>query len=406
MIAHLGLNPWRAQLIQPAEPERARAFSFSLIRPQLQLFENTGWPYGSNDGAIWQGRGLTSAVSGGFELRYGPLTVVVDPIAFRAENEAFPLQPVPASVRGAPYSDPVSPGSIDLPQRFGPGAYQRLDPGQTTIRLDMFGAAVGITSANEIWGPAITSPIVLGNNAAGVPRAFLGTSQPVNIGIGRIHARMFLGEEGQSSWSPTDSAGGLRLAAGIAGVFEPRGLTGLEIGVGRFFHEFWPQGGIHFKHLTIPFGVFLPNGLSDPAGPYGEADNQVASAYARLVLPRSGVELYGEYGRDDRAADIRDLLGEPDHISAYTLGLMKSWRDSVRESLTALRIEFTNSRVTDLAEGRGEALFYQHLPIAQGHTIYGQLLGSPAVRGGGGGIHRAGSLFAGRSCNGLGYADR
>jgi len=374
-------HPWNAQMIAPA---KRPTFSFEPIRPQLQLIENSGWAYGSNDGAIWAGRGLTTAVSGGFEVRSGPLTVVIDPVFFRAENQAFTMRPVPSNVRGAPYNDPVTPGSIDLPQRFGGAAYQRFDPGQSTIRLDLFGLTVGASTANEIWGPAITSPVILGNNAAGIPRLFFGTSTPLNIGIGRIHGRMILGQTGQSDWSPIDTTGGKRLAAGLVGVFEPRGTHGVEIGFARFFHRFWPSGGLSVSDLAIPLAGFLTHGVDPGASSTGTADNQLFSVFARVALPHSGLEIYGEFGREDHSANLRDLIGEPDQISAYTLGLMHTWRSRDSSTVTALRAEVTNSRVTDLVGGRTEGLFYEHGKIAQGHTQYGQLLGSPAVRGGGG----------------------
>ncbi len=382
LLPRAALNLWSAQMSPPA---KRGLISIEPIRPQLQVFDNSGWPFGSNDGAIWAGRGITTAVNGGFELRSGPLTVVIDPIYFWAQNTAFALQSVPSSVRGAPYNDPVTPGNIDLPQRFGNAAYQRFDPGQSTIRLDILGVAIGASTANEIWGPAITSPIVLGNNAAGIPRLFIGTSEPVNIWIGKIHARMFLGQTQQSAYSPIDTTQGKRLAAGLVGVFEPRGTQGVEIGFGRYFHRFWPANGLSLSDLSIPLGNFLNHGVDPGANPTGTADNQLFSVFARVVLPHSGLEVYGEFGREDHSYDFRDLSNEPDHISAYTIGMMHTWRSAGTSAVTALRAEFTNSRVTDIAGGRGEGLFYEHGTIDQGHTQDGQLLGSIAVRGGGGG---------------------
>jgi len=377
-------HPWIARFRTPARGGGVRA---ALIRPELELVENTGFPYGADDGAVWAGKGLTIAVSGGFELRAGALSVVVDPVFFRAENAAFALEPVPATVRGAPYNEPVTPGTIDLPQRFGPGAYQRFDPGQSTVRLDLFGFAIGATTASESWGPAITSPVILGNNAAGFPRLFAGTARPLNVGIGRVHGRWFAGQLGQSDWSPTDTAGGKRLAAGIVVVFQPRGLENVELGISRFFHRFWPKDGVRASDFFIPFEGFLKQGLrnkDDPSAPGGTPDNQLASFFARVALPGSGVEIYGEYGREDHSWNIRDLAGEPDHISAYTLGVMRAWTDASAGVLTTMRAEVTNARVTAIARGRGEGLLYEHSPLVQGHTQYGQLLGSPAVRGGSG----------------------
>jgi hypothetical protein len=355
---------------------------FAIIRPEVRLIENSGFPFGSNDGAVWAGRGLTTSLHGGFEVRAGILTVTVDPIVFWAQNLSFKLEPTDPA---RPYNDPVTPGNIDLPQRFGASAYRRFDPGQSTIRVDAFGIAAGVTTANEIWGPAVTSPIILGNNAAGFERIFLGTARPVNVGIGYVSSRVFVGRLSQSAYSPTDSSGGKRLAAGMVAAFEPTGLHGLEFGFTRFFHRFWPVAGLRFSDLSIPFDGFFHQSIAtnQPNGTGIVADNQLASFFSRLRLPKSGLELYGEYGREDHSWDIRDLAGEPDHISAYTLGLLKVF-DAPTSSPTVLRAEVTNSRVTKLVLGRGEGLFYEHGPIVQGHTQLGQLLGSPAVRGGGG----------------------
>src|SRR6476469_9745454 len=52
---------------------------------------NSAYPYGSNDGAVWTGRGLTTAISAGLGGRLGPLAIQIAPIAFRAENRPFDL---------------------------------------------------------------------------------------------------------------------------------------------------------------------------------------------------------------------------------------------------------------------------------------------------------------------------
>lgn len=377
-------HPWIARYRSPVGGSPARV---AVIRPELRLVGNTGAPFDVSDGAVWAGRGITTVLHGGLEWRAGPLALVLDPIAFRAENQSFGLEPVPVVTRGAPFGDPVSPGSIDLPQRFGARAYQRFDPGQSTVRLDVSGIAFGVTTANEIWGPAITSPIVLGDNAAGFPRLFAGTQRPVHVGIGRLHGQWFAGQLRQSDWSPIDTAQGRRLAAGIVLVLQPRGLDNVEIGVSRFFHRFWPAGGARASDFFIPFEGFFKHELRDKDNhvlPGGTPDNQLASFFVRVVLPRSGVEVYGEYGREDHSWDVHDVSGEPDHESAYTLGLMRVFGEAAAGTLTSLRLELTNARVTDLVRGRGETLFYQHSPITQGHTQLGQLLGSPAVRGGSG----------------------
>ena len=57
-------------------------------------------------------------------------------------------------------------------------------------------------------------------------------------------------------------------------------------------------------------------------------ENQLASLFARWVLPGAGFEIYGEFGREDHSANLRDFLSEPDHGgSSRMLGLRKMWRN-------------------------------------------------------------------------------
>ena len=100
-------------------------------------------------------------------------------------------------------------------------------------------------------------------------------------------------------------------------------------------------------------------------------------------MPRSGFEVYAEYGREDHNADRRDLTLEPDHDASYLFGFQKVWRRT-SSHLWSVHAELLNSRISHLQLGRTQAPFYVHTPVAQGHTEEGQVLGSPAAYGGGG----------------------
>jgi hypothetical protein len=337
---------------------------------------NTGFPFGWNDGAVWRGRGLTAAVQGGIALRYGALSVSVKPIAFWAENRDFPLM-ANRQTGTLIYADALAPRNIDRPQRFGASSYARLDPGQSTIRIDAFGLAVGISTANEWWGPMSEWPFLLGDNAAGFPHVFAGSSTPWNVGIGRIHGRVLYASLDQSDYTDITISGGRRFAAGFIGTFMPRGIDGLEIGAARFFHEPWPDGGIGWRDLRKPFEGFLKaNVAGDQGTPGGQSvDNQLASLFARWVFPANGLEVYGELGRDDHNANTRDLLQEPDHEATLGLGMRKSWRRP-DGGLTGLRAELFDLDPSILGRNRGEGQFYTHYATRQGHTERGQNLGA------------------------------
>src|SRR3989454_9381551 len=128
----------------------------ALLRPGLTLRGNSAFPFGANDGAVWAGRGLTTALDAGVSAGYGALTMTIAPLAFRAENASFTLMPGDTG-RGAfrePFYGQIAVGTIDLPQRFGDRPYGMVDPGQSTVRVDAFGVAAGGSTANLDWGSA------------------------------------------------------------------------------------------------------------------------------------------------------------------------------------------------------------------------------------------------------------
>jgi hypothetical protein len=202
---------------------------------------NSAFPYGGDDGAVWAGRGVTAAVRAGFSAELGPVSLVVAPVVFGAGNAGFDLyrneQPGPLA-----YGDPTNWFRVDLPQRFGDGAYTRVDPGQSTLRLDTHGVAVGVSTANQVWGPASAFPLLLGNNAPGFPHLFLGTSGPARTPVGSFHGRAVWGRLSQSEFSPMPADSATRVMAGFVAAYAPRGIDGLEVGLARFFHDTWGDG--------------------------------------------------------------------------------------------------------------------------------------------------------------------
>lgn len=356
-----------------------RSLSLDLVRPRVTFIENTAFPFGANDGPVWAGRGLTTVVQAGVAIRYGPLSATFAPIVFRAENAAFDLLPNGRS-GDLVYADGTYPGKIDLPQRFGDASYTVVNPGQSTLRLDVGALAVGVSTANQVWGPADRNPLILGNNAAGFSHLFLGTAHPVDLWIAQMHGRIVYGDLRQSPYSSVSGPGSRRFGAGYVAVVEPRGARGLELGVTRFFHRSWPEGGPGWKDFLWPLQSILKADPSDPR--FANPDNQLISVFGRWVLPRSGLEVYGEFARDDNARDLRDLLLEPDHDVGYTLGLRKILRSSSAR-LVVVRAEVMNARITNIERGsRGESPLYVHASQRQGHTQYGQILGAPDGYGG------------------------
>lgn len=383
--------PWRLS------PARLRA-RFSLAPISLQTAFNSAFPYGSNDGAVWSGRGLTVSASGGFAVRAGPVSLTIAPVGFVTTNGAFPLLDN-GETGSLKYNDGLFARYVDRPQRFGDGAYGRGDVGASEIRVDTRFVTLGFGTSPMTWGPAAEYPFVLGTNAPGFAHAFLGTGNPVNVWVGRLHGRAVWGKLSQSSYSPvgppdrflSDTQPGRdRLMAALVMVFVPRFAPNLEVGFSRFVHMPYPRDGIDAGSLIRrAWPTFLKKNVTGETTEDVADENDLASVFARWVFPSAGFELYAENGHDDWFHDLRDLVQEPDHNRAYVIGFQKVL-GGVGKRMSALRGEIINHQMPPLGRDRpGQGFIYTHSALPQGHTNRGQLLGSSAGAGA-----AAGSILA------------
>lgn len=407
LIPKDSLHPWRDRFADDSREYSGVRYGF--IKPEVSLRYNTGFAYGSNDGPIWAGRGLTSAAQAGFFAAWKWFSLTVAPMVFRAQNQDFDIVDTHRLNAGA-FANPDF-GGVDLPQRFGNSPYSQFDLGETTLRVDLPYVTAGISTANQGWGPGQQFPILLGNNAAGFPHIFLGSSEPLDLWIMKLHGKVFWGELFQSDYSNVTGAseyvsraepGTKRFATGLIVVVQPRGVTGLELGGARFFHSIWPRSGIPRSYFTKVFQGILkkdlgPDALIDPRFPGGSdtpgfSDNQLISVFARWTLPHSGFEIHTEYGRDDHSYDFRDLIQELDHSRSYSIGARKVFQSSAQR-LTAGRVEILNFQLPQISRYRGEGEMYVHGLIRQGHTNKGQLLGADAGVGIGAGSQVAFDRF-------------
>lgn len=372
-------HPWssRAEL-RASSTDTSRALQWAIVPLQLDGWYNTSYPFGLNDGAVWRGKGLTASMQGGASARWRWFSATLDPQVVWTENAFFRMMPQ-WSPTASEFADPLLPDNVDLPQRFGPGSFAKVYPGQSTLRADALGLTAGVSTANQWWGPMSDFPYVMGNNAPGYVHAFAGSSSPWNVWIGRIHGRVSYGRLEQSAYTsmPADSA--RRLASAIVGSFSPRGAPGLEIGFTRFFHTGWPEGGLTMDDLLLPVRALAKEkrrieGDTTEVGAGGDPQNQLASVFFRWAFPRGGVEVYGEYGKEDHNINNEDLLQEPDHAATYGLGVRKS--GVVAGRLLAARAELINYQRSTLQHHRAQGGIYLHAQWRQGHTHLGQLLGS------------------------------
>lgn len=389
-------NPWSGRIASPAPSASLGAARLVLTDPFLRLFENTAYPSGQNDGAVWQGRGLTAALDAGGALRWGPLTIELRPTLIYTQNQAFPLAQVVTPGRTI-YANPWHPrgsqtSSIDLPQRFGPDAFWTLDPGQSSIRLDVAGFEAGFGTENLWWGPGVQNAIMMSDNAPGFPHAWLATARPRDIGIGKLEAQWVWGRLQQTKWSdsvPTDTA---RFFTGAVFTLEPKLLPGLFLGASRLFYEDVPPSGLVARDYFLIFDGVLKKEFVSATNPHGDdARDQILSVFARWVLPASGFEAYAEWARNDHSWDLRDFILEPEHSQAYTLGFQKVLPASGGR-LVRLGGELTHLERDITQLQRATPPYYVHYLVRAGYTERGQVIGA-GVGPGGNAQRLTGDLF-------------
>lgn len=365
-----GNHPW-ADRLRPREGSGSR---FRVLRPSVELSDNTDFAWGFNDGPVWQGRGMNAWGTAGVIGRWGHLSLRLEPLFEYAQNAAFRLDPLSPGAPN-PYLDDLRPSQIDLPQRMGSRPYLLLAPGESYIRLDVRSFGIGLSTQELFWGPGVRNALLFGPNAGGFPHLFLGTNQAVGTPLGRFSTRIVYGRLEQTPWAPP-SVNSERLGGGLIFAWQPPS-TPLTLGFARFYHRSWPRHWTKSDYL-LPLGAFFSR---PQASGTGVADNQLFSMFASFRAPSVGLEIFGEFGKNDRNADLRDLAVEPESNSAWLVGFFKVMGlDSSRTDMWTIRGTVANGSVASLQSiGRGQATFYEHGNVTQGHTERGQLLGTPLI---------------------------
>lgn len=342
------------------------------ILPAAVLMElNSEYPRPQLDGLRWGGRGMSTVATAGVGGRWGPVSAALVPVITFQQNDSFTIRPI-TTPGLSPFGRYYHAGRLDFPQRFGQDAFWYVHPGQSFVRVDAYGAALGFSTENLRWGPAHRNPLLMSGAAPGFPHVFAGTSAPVNIGIGRLELEAVWGRLAESEYFDTIPDNDSRLFAGLVIALSP-GDAGLTLGFARSYLRYLPDG------LGLIDQIFGPyTGVRDnPSGDAG-ADNQLLSVFFRWALPESGLEAYGEYARDDHWENMRDLILELDHSRAYTVGVEKVFTRSDSARMIRVSAEATNLGMSQTWQsGRGGVNFYTHSQIRQGYTHRGQLLGAP-----------------------------
>jgi hypothetical protein len=366
--------------------EADRSRWFGIFVPEVQLIRNSALPWSNNDGDLWAGKGSNVHAAAGFFARYRRFQLVVAPEVSSEPNEFFQL--VEPGIERFPIPSDRShwalpwyvngPYSVDMPTRFGARPIKRLSPGQSSLTMRAGALEAGVSSENNWWGPGIGNALVLSNNAPGFPHYFLRSARPLATRIGDIDFRWIVGGLEESAYFDTTSTNDLRSFSGIAATLTTRWHRGLTFGVARSVYattDSWGQAAGRFFDVFANTGRPANRPLND-SSLYPGGRDQIFSLFGRLVLPESGVEVYGEWGRTEFPSSFRDLLTAPNHTQAYMFGLQ--WRRAAFTGNDLWRLQAENTSVEQSPTFRDRPLgvWYTSRRVIQGYTNRGQPLGA------------------------------
>lgn len=358
---------------------------------------NSDHPYGWNDGAMIPAKGYQTMISGGIYLKFGPLSIQLQPEYVYANNLKF--DGFDFTHTGQDLINYYSyHNQIDNPERYGNGPYHRAFWGQSSIKLTVGPITAGLSNENLWWGPGIRNSLILSNNAPGFKHITLNTNRPIKTAIGYIEGQLIAGRLQNSNYNnllTTALSDGTNLLSlktkdwryftGFNINYHPKWITGLTLGLIRTFDAY----GKDVRGFSGYFPFFTPyskqstvggidSGIGDPF-----PRDQYTSFYARWLFIKAQAEIYFEYGLNDNSYNLTDFAQSPDHSRTYLFGLRKM-----------IPINGTNDQhilfsgeITQLSQSvdrlvREAGGWYVHYQVVQGHTNNGQVMGAGTGSGG------------------------
>lgn len=388
------------------------AFSLQMLPMERITQYVSHHPFSMNDGGMIPAVGLQSFTRAGvygevgFFRKLGErgaahrrgivLSVQLQPEWITAENldyEGFPDT----------HSDQawteywLTQSRIDWPEHFGDGSYSRVSWGQSSARISSGPVSFGVSNENLWWGPGMRNSILMSNTSPGFPHLTFNTTRPIKTPIGSFEFQVvgaYLDSSGFRSEAPDSTNFGFQYYYqtpksldtiyfnGVVMSYQPRWIPGLFLGFTRSFQSYVSDLDGTLRGY-LPVILPLAKESNGEEGENSANQNQLASFFGRWLMPKSHAEVYFEFGRDDHAWNLRDLLLEPFHSRAYMVGFRKMvpLKNPKKGSLL-VGFEHTQLQNSRSGQYRSSGPWYLHSQIRQGYTNQGQMLGAGIGPGG------------------------
>jgi len=357
--------------------------NFRIYGPELFSSYNTAAPYGQNDGALWQGKGLNSSLSAGARLEGYGFELTLKPVVVFSQNLGF--ETIQSAYSGADYAGKADTygyygvPSIDAPQRFGDDSFFDFSWGDSEIRYTWKTLTAGFGTQGIWLGPSKINAIMHSNNAAPYPKLDAGFRRtPVTLWgwyAGDVEARLWAGYLSESAYFDNIDSNDHNLFSGLAVAYAPSILPGLTLFANRSYLSKWKAENA--KSLLSLMSINLEGG--------GDQDvwDQRASFGFDYLVPKGGIEVYGEAGINDYGPSLDGYIRYPFHTMVYTGGMRKSVpMPFMTGAKGEILFEWSNLEMAQDSQFIGPTTFYAHYQITQGYANQGQWLGAGMGTGG------------------------
>jgi hypothetical protein len=344
-----------------------------IYGPELFNSYNTLAPYGQYDGALWQGRGLNTSLTGGARLKgYGVELTFKPQLAF-SMNLNFDTMPSAYDSEYGYFWGYGNNKGIDSPQRFGDDPIFTYDWGDSEIRYTWKTLTIGF-GTQAIWlGPAFVNPMLHSNNTPTYPKVDIGLRKQrvvipkLNWYAGDVEFRLWVGYLTESDYFDNDDSNNHNMFHGLSFAYAPSFLPGLTLSVNRVCIVPWELANL--KYILPMF----ENTIED----------QKASFSASFFIPKGGIEVYGELGIDDFIGGfVFQYARNPFHTTIYTTGVKKTFNILPEQKIYGELIAEANWFAMTADYQSSSYSFFFHHRISQGYTNRGQWLGSGTISGG------------------------
>jgi hypothetical protein len=337
-------------------------FDIQLLPVNVSFKYNSHHPYGWNDGPLNFSKGLQKQYTGGIYLRILSLNIQVKP-----EMVDIQPKPYPTSSDWGLLSPPIK--KIYLGQSF------------TSLNLGPF--AIGVSNQNLWWGPGKYSALILTNNAPGFIHRTFRTTRPLITKIGNFEFNIINGgdlkydsAQGLETWELKKKIvkNGPRVFNGVTLTYQPKFFPNLFFGFNRVFVDYTKNKYSSFLQKNIP--QLLPfSKLANNDDTLSR--DQLASLFTRWIFPKSNAEVYLEFGYGDASDNLRDLMLDFSHSSAFIIGFKKIQKLQHQKYLD-INYEYTKiANSPSVIQRYSSGTLYTHWwNLKEGYTNDNQIMGA------------------------------